>query len=185
MLAQAPARMDADAFLEWVQGRPKGERYELCEGEVVAMAAERAAHVDAKLAATPALRTAIDAAGLPCKAYIDGLAVRIDPDTVYEPDALVRCGEPLDPDTVTITDPLLVVEVTSPSSSRIDVDGKLADYFRLPSVRHYLIVKLKGRTLIHHRREAGGLITTRIVTAGAVRLDPPGLELPVEAFFPA
>ena len=83
----------------------------------------------------------ITAAGLGCIAYPDGMAVEIDNDTVYEPDALVRCGEPLD-DAV-ITDPLIVVEVLSPSSQARDAGVKLADYARLPSLRHYLLVDIK------------------------------------------
>ena len=36
------------------------------------------------------------------------MAVEID-DSVYEPDALVRCAQPLDEDSVKITEPLIVV----------------------------------------------------------------------------
>ena len=69
------------------------------------------------------------------------MAVEVDEHTVYEPDALVRCGPPLPPNAVKLSDPIIVVEVLSPSTSARDVGAKLADYFRLPSVRHYLIVR--------------------------------------------
>ena len=62
---------------------------------------------------------------------------------------------------------------------------KLAGYFSLVSVAHYLILDPERRTLIHHRRGAGDLIETRILTAGPLKLDPPGLELKVEEAFPA
>ena len=39
------------------------------------------------------------------------MAVEID-DSVYEPDALVRCGQPLDEDTVKMTEPLIVSQRT-------------------------------------------------------------------------
>ena len=58
-----------------------------------------------------------------------------------------------------------------------DAGAKLEDYFRLPSVRHYLIVKTENRTVIHHMRDPSGVINTRIVGDGSLRLDPPGLEL--------
>jgi Uma2 family endonuclease len=145
MTALARPRMTADAFLAWAITRPKGERYELVAGEVVAMAAERAIHAETKFAVTAALKAAIAAAGLRCQAFIDGLAVRIDDETVYEPDALVRCGEPVDPDTATIRDPVIVVEVVSPASATLDPGAKLDDYFRLASVRHYLIVRGRAR----------------------------------------
>ncbi len=90
---------------------------------------------------------------------------------------LVRCGERLPDDAVKLTDPVIVVEVLSPSTRARDAGAKLEDYFRLPSVRHYLIVKTENRTLIHHARDEAGAIATRIVRDGAVRLDPPRIEL--------
>jgi Uma2 family endonuclease len=60
---------------------------------------------------------------------------------------------------------------------RIDVGAKLAGYFRLPSVMHYLIVDPTQPSVIHHARGTGETILTRIVTGGVIALDPPGLEL--------
>ena len=70
-----------------------------------------------------------------------------------------------------------MVEVLSPSSLARDSGAKLEDYFRLPSVRHYLIVKTENRTIIHHARGADGIILTRIVHEGPLLLDPPGIIL--------
>lgn len=56
--------------------------------------------------------------------------------TTYEPDALVRCGPPLPDDAVTLTEPVIVVEVLSPSTRANDAGAKLEDYVRLPSLRH-------------------------------------------------
>ncbi len=55
--------------------------------------------------------------------------------------------------------------------------AKLADYFRLPSVRHYLIVRTEDRTVIHHARGEDGTIVTQIVRDAPIRLDPPGITL--------
>ncbi len=51
------------------------------------------------------------------------------------------------------------------------------DYFRLPSVRHYLILKTENRTVVHHELGDDGIILTRIVREGAISLDPPGITL--------
>ena len=79
---------------------------------------------------------------------------------------------------------MVLVEVVSPSSRARDSGSKLEDYFRMPSVRHYLIVKTENRSVIHHERDVihhhrdvAGAITTRIVRDGSIRLDPPGIEL--------
>lgn len=184
MTAPTRARMTADEFIPWAMAQPEGCRYELVAGRVVAMSPERIGHNEGKLEAVVALRQAIRAAGLPCRAYTDGMAVWVDADTVYEPDALVRCGERLGPDIVEVVDPVILVEVIAPSTHKVDTTQKLGDYFRVPSVRHYLIVNTSRRTVVHHERVADGTIQTRIVTGGALDLQPPGLTLEVAELFP-
>ena len=117
MSVTKPARMTADEFIVWAMQQPEGHRYELVAGEVVGMAPERAAHARVKHRICEDLSQAIRAAELPCEAFPDGMSVRVDADTVYEPDALVRCGPRLDDDAVEVADPLIVVEVVSPSSA--------------------------------------------------------------------
>ena len=63
-------RMTVDEFIPWAMAQPRG-RYELIDGEVVMMGPERLIHVRA------------------CEAMGDGVTVRIDERTAYEPDALV------------------------------------------------------------------------------------------------
>ena len=176
--------MTADEFMTWAINRPEGEHYELAGGEVIAMAPERVSHARAKLLITGRLIAAIEAAGVDCEAFVDGLAVVVDASTVYEPDALVRCGTSLDGATVRISDPIVVVEVLSRATRGRDTGARLADYFRLTSVRHYLILRAEDRVIIHHRRSDDGSIMTRILHDGPIRLDPPGMTLS-EPFSPA
>ncbi len=177
-----PARMTADAFLAWAV--EEGFRGELVDGEVVAMAPERIAHARVKSRVLRALEDASAAMRLPCEALPDGVAVQVSDATVFEPDALLRCGPPLPGEAVKVEDPLIVVEVVSPSSRSTDTGLKLAAYFRIPSLRHYLILHPGTRTLIHHAREAqDGPIATRILRDGAVTLDPPGIRLDIAALF--
>lgn len=100
MSVQAKTGMTVDAFLAWAEGRPR--RYERIDGAVVAMSPERLRPAETKLSAQIALRTAVRAAEPPCRVLPDGMSVKIDAKTVFEPDALVDCGKALDPDT-TIT----------------------------------------------------------------------------------
>jgi Uma2 family endonuclease len=183
MGATAPRRMTADEFIAWAMEQPEGRHYELVAGEVVAMAPERAVHGRTKLRFARRLADAIERAQLQCEVFGGGMAVRVDADTLYEPDAVIRSGPPLDDDATEANDPLIVVEVVSPSSHKRDAGSKLEDYFRLPSVRHYLIVKTENQVIIHHQRDEAGDITTRIIRDGAIQLDPPGLA--VSDLFPA
>jgi Uma2 family endonuclease len=171
----ARKRMTSDEFIAWAM--QQDGRYELVAGEVVAMAPERSAHALTKFRIARRLADAIETAGLPCQVYPDGMAVEIDDDITYEPDASVRCGAPLPADALKLHDPVIVVEVLSPSSRARDAGAKLADYFRLPSVRHYLVVRTEDRTIIHHARGDDGAIATRIVRDSPIMLDPPGIML--------
>ncbi len=175
--------MTVDEFLVWAEGRPG--RYELNAGEIVAMSPQRARHARVKSRVHRALERALDRGSLSCEAFADGMTVRVDKDTVYEPDALVQCGSYIDEDAVEIADPVIVVEILSPSTRSIDSGEKLTGYFRVTSVRHYLVVDAVKRLIIHHRRGDGDLIETRIVAEGMLRLDPPGLDLDLAGLFPA
>ena len=174
-----PPRMTADEFIAWAMERTDSGRCELVGGEVVAMTPERVSHARVKARVLRMLADAIERRGLPCEAFTDGMAVQVSADTVYEPDALVRCGPPLPGDAVKILDPAVVVEVLSPSTRAHDAGAKLGGYFRLPSVRHCLLLDVGSGTLIHHARADSGEIATRIARDGAVRLDPPGIALDV------
>ena len=95
MSALPQKRMNVDEFLVWAEGRPG--RHELFRGSVFAMTPERAVHAEVKFAVQTALANAIKAKGLPCRMLPDGMTVRIDDATAYEPDALVYCGPRLPP----------------------------------------------------------------------------------------
>ncbi|MBV8456071.1 MAG: Uma2 family endonuclease [Acetobacteraceae bacterium] len=173
-------RMGREEFREWAM--EKGIRAERVAGEVVLMAPERMRHNRVKLNVALALREAIGAAGLPCEAFTDGVTIEVGEDTDYEPDAVVSCGDRLDDEAIAVADPVIVVEVESPSTRSVDAGGKLADYFRLASVQHYLIVRTRRRQVIHHRRD-GERIETRIVNGGILELDPPGIPVAIETFY--
>ena len=177
-----PTGFTADEFIAWALEQPTG-RFELSNGIVVGMAPERASHNQAKLNAAIALRDAIGARALSCRVMTDGMAVRIDDRTVYEPAALVRCGSPLPGDAIEVVDPIIVVEVVSPSSRGVDRGVKLAGYFLLPSLRHYLIVDTDRRVVIHHHRGDEGRIEVKVLHDGPLTLDPPGLTIDIRDVF--
>ena len=173
--------MTVDEFLSWAESEEG--RYELYDGQVYAMAPERSAHALVKFAVQTALADGIRKAGLPCIVYPDGMTVRITEKTAHEPDALVYCGPPLPRDALEVPAPVIVVEVLSPSTRRIDATKKLAGYFSLASVHHYLIADPDGPPLIHHQRQADGTILTRLISDGQLRFDPPGFEVAVGQMF--
>jgi Uma2 family endonuclease len=175
--------LTTDEFLAWSDAQIG--RWELFDGVPVLIAPERAGHAATKFAAQTALVAAIGRAKLPCWMLPDGMTVRVDNRSAFEPDALVYCGAAVSTDAIEVPNPVIVVEVLSPGTEARDHGAKLAGYFSLPSVAHYLILDPDRRVLIHHKRGQGDIIETRILTDGLLRLDPPRLEAPVAEMFAA
>jgi Uma2 family endonuclease len=175
-------KMTVEEFLPWAEG--KEGRRELHDGVPVRISPERAAHAETKAKAYVALREAIRRKGLPCRVYPDGMTVRIDARAAYEPDASVVCGPRVPGDAIEIGNPIIVVEVLSPSTAAIDHGRKLSGYFSIPSVQHYLILDPERRVVVHHKRGGDEAIETRVLTDSCARLDPLGFEVAVEALFP-
>ncbi len=174
--------MTVDEFLPWAEAQERG-RYELHDGQVVMMSPERAGHWKTKAAAFIALRQAIKSAGLNCHAVPDGATVRISERTAFEPDALVYCGEEVPSSALEVPNPVIVVEVLSPGTQMTDMRDKLRGYFTVPDIHHYLIVDPEKQVVIHHARGSGDALQTRLLTAGDLFLEPPGLRFAVPSFF--
>lgn len=182
MSTHTQRRMSVDEFLAWAEGQEG--RWELYRGIPYAMAPERTRHGRVKFLVQLALHQAILRTGVPCHMLPDGATVRVSNSTAHEPDALVYCGALLPGDAVEVPNPVVVVEVASPSTRKIDATLKLNGYFGLASVRHYLIVDPEGPPIIHHARRDDGTILTRLVADGVLTLDPPGIEMKIAEIFP-
>jgi Uma2 family endonuclease len=174
-------RMTRAQYRAWSESQSSG-RFERIDGVVVAMAPERVEHNERKMLAWLALRRAVREANVPCHVNGDGMTVEIG-DSDYEPDAILYCGDRLPPGSTTVPNPLVVVEVLSPSTSATDRAWKVREYFRLPSVRHYLIVWADREQIVHHYRDDAGAVGTTMQTSGEVRLDPPGIAITVAEIY--
>jgi Uma2 family endonuclease len=175
-----PQNFTREEFRRWAEGQT--QRYERVAGQPVAMSPERVMHIRLKARVWRALDHAITIAGLDCEALADGLTIEVDDETDYEPDAVVNCGPRVHSDAIAATNPVIVVEVLPPSTQSIDSSDKLADYFRVPSIQHYLIVRTRRREIIHHWR-VGPDIVSRAINIGTVRMDPPGISINVAEIY--
>ena len=175
--------LTVDQYLAWARAQSDPPRTELINGQIVPMSPERVAHNRAKGKVYVSLIRAMATAGVRGEVFTDGLTVPIDEHTAYEPDVLVYCGDPLPPDQMKVTDPVIVVEVKSPSTAHMDTSAKLVGYFKLASVHHYLYVDPDARKVTHHARAADGTIAARTLASGPLRLDPPGLVVEASGLF--
>ena len=130
-----------------------------------------------------ALRQGLRKAGVNCEAVIDGPAVPGPGLRRFQPDALVHCNVGISIDSRLVDNPVIIVEVLSPSTEGIDLGIKLESYFALPSVQHYLAVSSASRRILHYRRFADDRALVTIVRAGGIELEPPGIAIAVEDIY--
>ena len=180
MAEPAIRRMTVDEFLRWDDGTDA--RYELVDGFVVAMAPPVPRHGTLTLR----LGGAIDAAlrtRPPCSAHGEAGIVRPDrDDTFYVADIAVTC-DPLQPDDQLIRNPILIVEILSPSTATFDRNRKVPDYRRIASVQEILLLDSASVFAEVLRRDGDRWITeivqgpTSTLSLGSVPITIPMAEL--------
>jgi Uma2 family endonuclease len=132
----------------------KSEYY---SGEMFAMAGAREAH---NLVVTNAVRElANQLRPRPCRVYSNDMRVRIGATGLYTyPDVVAVCGEPqfVDEQRDTLLNPVLLVEVLSPSTEAYDRGRKFEHYKTLDSLRDYLLIATDRLHADLYTRQADG-----------------------------
>ncbi|MBI4957201.1 MAG: Uma2 family endonuclease [Myxococcales bacterium] len=144
-------------------------KHEFLDGEIYAMGGGTPEH--ARLAARLILRLGAALEGGPCAAFSSDLCVRVDATGLATyPDVTVICGEPEVERSRqrAVTNPTLLVEVTSPSTAAYDRGVKLGHYRHIVSLREVVIVAHDERRIEIHRREADGSWSQHVARAGEV-----------------
>ena len=92
----------------------------------------------------------------PCEAFAEAGIIPVNRrHSWYKADLIVTCTPGNYKDQF-IAEPVLVVEVLSPTTSAIDFNRKLPDYQQIPSMRDILLVSSMERLIRHWRRESDG-----------------------------
>lgn len=150
MSERATRRMTLEEFLRWDDGTDT--RYELIGGFPVAMAPPSRAH---GILCTR-LGGMIDAAlrsRRPCAAQIEAGIARVDrDDSFYIADIAVSC-QPYRQGEQLVRDPILIVEILSPSTERNDRRLKLPAYQEIGSVGEIVLIDADGHHAEVYRRE--------------------------------
>jgi Uma2 family endonuclease len=151
--------------------RDSALKHEFEAGEIFAMAGGSPRHSALASRISAALENTRPAH---CTAFQSDMRIRIlATGKATYPDASMVCG-PIELDTAdrsgtTITNPLLLVEVLSPSTEEVDRRSKRQDYQRIPSLQEYVLVSQEPRVEIY-RRSASGKWEYLDVREGVVRL---------------
>lgn len=123
------------AFAAW-ENRRRG-RYELLDGEIRQMAGGSRGHDLVAGNVLTALRLGLRGQG--CDVHGSNLKVLSPAGMVTYPDVFVRCG-PLDDEATECDDPVVVVEVLSPSTRSEDLVRKRWAYQAIPSLVHLIYI---------------------------------------------
>ncbi len=122
--------------------------------------------------------------GGPCRVLGPGAGIATPDDGVRFPDAVVTCA-PAAGTARILPAPIVVFEVISPTSGRVDRIAKLREYQRVGSIRRYVILESTSAGLtVHARRDGDGPWTTVALTEGeTLPLPEIDIEVPVAEFY--
>jgi len=154
MAHAAPTIMSVDAFFAWQAGQD--ELYELADGRLVPRAMTGATQRHDRVVTNAIAALGARLRGGPCWPMTADIAVRTRVRSIRRPDLTVQCT-PLEPDAVVAAEPVLILEVLSPSTERIDTIVKLDEYKALASVRHILIAEPDTPHVLLYARDASGV----------------------------
>ncbi|HYU33556.1 MAG TPA: Uma2 family endonuclease [Thermoanaerobaculia bacterium] len=93
----------------------------------------------------------------PCTVIPNDVKVRASPGIYAYPDVLVVCGEPLieDGEGDVLLNPVLIVEVLSPTTESYDRGRKFENYQTLDSLKEYVLVAQDRPRVEHYLRQDG------------------------------
>lgn len=146
--------------------RASDARFEYWDGDIICMSG--GSRVRYQLSGNIFLALGVRLRGGPCRAFTGDAAIWTPALPPYRyPDVSVVCGEVqfrrvhvLD----AIVNPVLIVEVLSPSTRVLDEGEKFAAYKAIPTFREYLLVAQELPHVIHYSRQVEGLWERRDVT---------------------
>ncbi|HYU13521.1 MAG TPA: Uma2 family endonuclease [Stellaceae bacterium] len=177
MPSAAEKLMSLDEFLAWEREQP--QRHEFDGFTVTAMTGASIAHVKITMNLAFALRQALRGTG--CRPLSSDAKV-IAGGSVRYPDIAVTCSPMADRDDV-VPEPILILEVLSPSTERVDRGRKKLDYFATESVRQYAIIEQDERLVDLYTRTEAGWVNEVITSDAALKLSAIGVELSLDTIY--
>ena len=137
--AAAQTYLTPEAYLAWE--RKSDTKHEYLRGKIIAVSG--ASHAHSLIVTNISGELYIQLKDGICEVHTNDIRVRTSPEISYfYPDILVVCGEPRFEDNTfdTLLNPIVLVEVLSPSTQAYDRGEKFKHYQQLTSLREYILV---------------------------------------------
>ena len=176
--------MTIEAFFDWCP-KDDSRHWELIDGRPVAMAPTSGAHAVLLTAIGRRIDEALDRRP-GCTANTGaGIIPPSRPYTYYEADLAVFCRRAGPDETGDLQEPILIVEILSPSTERNDRRLKLADYRAIASVREVLLLDQASLYAEVHRRLDAERWQTDLIRGpdGRLRLESIDFDIPLSLLY--
>jgi Uma2 family endonuclease len=171
-------RVTVDEFLSW-DGDPN-RRYELVAGAIVAMAPPSSFH---SVIAANTIGLIGQKLKAPCRAASEaGIRFSWRNDAYYQADIAITCTPVVRGDWA-LPNPIVIVEVFSPSTMAHDKAVKLIDYRRIPSVDAIVFIDSDEKRVEFWRRGPDLWTVTELEADDVLPFDMLGFDIPVEALY--
>ena len=160
-------------------------RHEFMGGEVYAMSGGTLRHN--RISGNTYISLSQALKGKPCQVFMNDVKLHVARDRAYYyPDVMVTCAEQASAanESQVVNDPVLVVEVLSPSTEGTDRREKLAAYRHLPSLQEYALISQDTQQIEVYRRH--GDINWLYITFepdDTVEFTSVGLSLPIAELY--
>lgn len=171
--------MTREQFFVWAEAQ--NERYEFDGFQPVAMAGGTNNHDAICHNLWAALRSRLR--GGPCRVMGPNAGLATVGDSVRYPDALITCSHVPGTDRV-VPGVVVVFEVLSPTSGRIDRIDKLLEYQAVPSICRYVILEHTSAGATVYARGQGAWTSVLPLTAmGTLDLPEVGVSVPLAELY--
>ncbi len=174
-----PSRVTFDEYLAFEE--TSTIRHELIDGTLFAMSGGTDAH---NLICTNLLLLVAGPLLGKCQVFQAGMKLKVEharDNDGYYPDIMVSC-DPADRDKLFRRAPLLLMEVLSQSTERLDRGEKKLNYLQIPSLREYVLVAQDKPKVEIMRRETSWAVE-ELYSADTLDLKSVGLSLPLSEIY--
>jgi Uma2 family endonuclease len=181
--AQRMSRMSVAEFLNWDSG--DGRRWQLVDGEPRAMAPANVAHGYLQGELGRLIGNHLRAIGSPCDVIVAPgvIPATMSAHNMRVPDLAVTCA-PFGPRQAAAADPVLIVEILSPSN-RAETWANVWAYTSIPSLREILVLRSEeiGADVLRRQPDGSWPDRAALIADGDLALDSIGFSIPLAELY--